>query len=89
MKQLFYFLFGFLTMLVAVLFGLEQCGREVIQDYWIERIWYGDLSQYYTISKCIILAMYFIFIVIWTYKQGMNAAHEISEKESIIKEEEK
>ena len=80
MKNLFYFIFGVLCTLLAALFGLEHYGREFIQDYWIEQMWYGDLKQLYDGIKTVIIIIYLMFIISWTYMQGRNAACEMKEE---------
>lgn len=80
MKHLFYFLFGILTAIMAIVFGVEHYGREFIQDYWIEQMWYGELQQLYNGIKTTIIIIYLMFIVSWTYMQGKNAAHEMKEE---------
>lgn len=91
MKNTFYFIFGLLTAILILLFGIEYYGREIIQDYWIERLWYEDLKLCYDVSKMTIIIIYLLFIVCWTYKQGMDAAHEIKKElqnDKIINENE-
>lgn len=86
MKHLFYFLFGILTAIIAMVFGVEHYGREFIQDYWIEQMWYGELQQLYDTIKSVIVILYLLFIISWTYMQGKDAAYEI--KNESKKEEE-
>lgn len=80
MKHLFYFLFGILTAIMAIVFSVEHYGREFIQDYWIEQMWYGELQQLYNGIKTTIIIIYLMFIVSWTYMQGKNAAYEMKEE---------
>ena len=80
MKNLFYFIFGVLCTLLATLFGLEHYGEEFIQDYWIEQLWYGKLSQPYEIVKASIIMLTLINIIAWTYMQGKDAAHQIEDE---------
>lgn len=81
MKNLFYFIFGVLCTLLAALFGLEHYGEEFIQDYWIEQLWYGELSQPYEIVKASIIMLTLINVIVWTYMQGKDAAHLIEDDE--------
>lgn len=78
MRDFFYFVFGIMFAIVAVLFGIEHYGREFIQDYWIERMWYGDLEQAYEATKTAAIIIFLIFVIAWTYHKGRDAAHQVS-----------
>ena len=81
MKNLFYFIFGVLCTLLVALFGLDHYGEEFIQDYWIEQLWYGELSPLYEIVKASIIMLTLITTISWTYMQGKDAAHQIEDDE--------
>ena len=55
MKSVCYFLCGVFMTLTMIVFIIDFWGREFIQDYWIEQLWYGELKLLYKAITTIIM----------------------------------
>ena len=55
MKSIYYLTCGIMSVMTLLLFVINHYGREFIQDYWIERMWYGDLARLYQIITTFIV----------------------------------
>lgn len=55
MKSLYYFICGIMVAITLVLFTIDFWGREFIQDYWIQSMWYGELKPLYRAITTIIM----------------------------------
>lgn len=78
MKSIYLFTCGMMTIITILMVLFDECGREFVQEYWISRIWYGDLNKSYRIIKIIII---FIDIML-IYFSGISYA---TDKENKIK----
>lgn len=69
MKSVCYFLCGVFMTLTMIVFIIDFWGREFIQDYWIEQLWYGELEPIYRTITTIILFIDFItlYVIITTH----------------------
>lgn len=69
MKSVCYFLCGVFMTLTMIVFIIDFWGREFIQDYWIEQLWYGELEPIYRITTTVILFIDFItlYVIITTH----------------------
>lgn len=69
MKSFCYFLCGVFMTLTMIVFIIDFWGREFIQDYWIEQLWYGELEPIYRIITTVILFIDFItlYVIITTH----------------------
>lgn len=55
MKSIYLFTCGMMAIITISMVLFDECGREFVQEYWISRIWYGDLNKLYRIIKIIII----------------------------------
>lgn len=55
MKSIYLFTCGMMTIITILMVLFDECGQEFVQEYWISRIWYGDLNKLYRIIKIIII----------------------------------
>lgn len=78
MKSIYLFTCGMMAIITILMVLFDEYGREFIQDYWISKIWYGDLNKLYRIIKIIII---FIDIVL-IYCAGISYATDKKEKPS-------
>lgn len=76
---MFYFLYGIISALFAVMVTFNHLAPEILDDYYIELL----NNEYFHIWKYTNLTIASIFIIcciIWIYCQGMDAAKEISKQ---------
>lgn len=78
MKSIYLFTCGMMAIITILMVLFDEYGREFIQDYWISKIWYGDLNKLYRIIKIIII---FIDIML-IYCAGISYATDKKEKPS-------
>lgn len=76
MKSIYLFTCGMMTIITLLMVLFDECGREFVQDYWISKIWYGDLNKLYRIIKIIII---FIDIML-IYFFGISYATDKKDK---------
>lgn len=76
MKSIYLFTCGMMTIITLLMVLFDECGREFVQDYWISKIWYGDLNKLYRIIKIIII---FIDIML-IYFFGISCATDKKDK---------
>lgn len=80
MKSIYLFWLGvILTLFCGILF-IDSYGQEFIQDYWIERLWYGDLSTHYRTTLRIIVFITLFMIIMGVYNLGQNAKNEVDKE---------